>query len=143
MEKLGGGIKVKPVGLSPRDFQEAIDQRDYHLAYFHLDYATDAYWLRPLFDPDPTAREAGGPNFLQYENDDVLETYFRRALEHRDFSEVKKVTHDIHAHLYEKMPLIPLWQLHMHLAVHPDLKPEGLDPLRVFHQVAEWRLEKK
>jgi ABC-type oligopeptide transport system substrate-binding subunit len=138
------GIQVTPVALTPYELRDAIDQRDYELAYWHLDYANDFYWLWPLFDPDENARNRGGSNFLQYRNDSVLVAYFRRSMDFRDFKEVKKLTHDIHARLYEVMPLIPLWQLHTHLAVHPDVKPEGvIDPLRVFSQVEEWKLEKR
>ncbi len=41
------------------------------------------------------------------------------------------------------MPLIPLWQLHRHLAVHPQVAAVGLDPLLVFPNIEEWRLESK
>src|SRR5262249_36152820 len=62
-----GGVRVKAEALPPNDFREAIEQRDYDLAYCHLDYASDFYWLWPLFDPDRNALESGGSNFLQYE----------------------------------------------------------------------------
>jgi ABC-type transport system substrate-binding protein len=137
------GIKIKPVGLPPREFREVIFKRKYDLAYCYYDYDSEAYWLWPLFDPDQNARNPGGPNFLRYQNDDVLEKLFRLAMSHQSFPEVKKLTQEIHAHLHEKMPLIPLWQLHAHIAVHPDLKTSSLDPLRIFANVEEWRLERK
>ena len=40
------------------------------------------------------------------------------------------------------MPLIPLWQLDTHVALHPALRPTRLDPLLIFDDVAEWKLEK-
>ncbi len=141
--KVAPALKITPAGLEPRAFRKAILDRDYDLAYCHHDYADDTYWLWPLFDPSSDARKKGGSNFLRYENDDVLESLFRKAMNHRDFAEVKKYTHDIHARLYEKMPLIPLWQLHTHLAVHPLLTTAGVDPLRVFSSAEEWRLESK
>jgi ABC-type oligopeptide transport system substrate-binding subunit len=141
--RLGVAVKLTPTPLSPREFQEAITKRDYELAYCHHDYASDVYWLFPLFDPDKSARDPGGSNFLQYENDSELVSLFHKAMNHRNFQEVKKLTHDIHAHLYETMPLIPLWQLHSHLAVHPHLQTGTLDPLRVFANVEEWKLDNK
>ena len=39
------------------------------------------------------------------------------------------------------MPLIPLWQLDTHVAVHPSLRPAALDPLLVFDRVEDWKLE--
>jgi hypothetical protein len=41
------------------------------------------------------------------------------------------------------MPLIPLWQLHTHIAIHRDLAVVGLDPLKVFTNVEEWRFNQK
>jgi ABC-type transport system substrate-binding protein len=137
------GLKVTAVGLSLRDFRDAIMRRKYDLAYCHYDYDSAAYWLWPLFDPDESARAAGGSNYLRYGDDDDLARYFRLAMSYRNFDDVRKQTHDIHAHLFDKMPLIPLWQLHTHTAVSPDLATAGVDPLRVFSNVEEWRLEKK
>jgi peptide/nickel transport system substrate-binding protein len=141
--KLNGEIKITPVAVAPRDFRKAIFKRDYELAYCHYDYTSEAYWLWPLFDPSENARSPGGSNYLRYQNDDVLESYFRRAMNHCNFNEVRKLTQDIHAHLYEKMPLIPLWQLHTHLAVHSSLQTVDLDPLQIFTSAEDWKLEKK
>jgi hypothetical protein len=41
------------------------------------------------------------------------------------------------------MPLIPLWQLDTHMTIHNDLKVSHLDPLLVFTNVEQWKLEKK
>jgi ABC-type oligopeptide transport system substrate-binding subunit len=141
--KLEMGVKITAQGLPPRDFHEAITKRNYELAYYHHDYASDMYWLFPLFDPDKSARDVGGSNYLLYENDSELVSLFHRAMNYRSFHEVKKLTHDIHAHLNDTMPLIPLWQLHSHIAVHPRLKTGPLDPLRVFANVEEWKWEDK
>jgi ABC-type transport system substrate-binding protein len=141
--KLSDRIRVAPEGLSPRAFRKAINRREYELAYCHYDYASEAFWLWPLFDPDPSARAPGGSNILRYHNDDLLESYFRKAMSRRDFSEIKKMTHNIHNRLNDKMPLIPLWQLHTHIAVHGQLDAVGLDPLLIFTHVEEWQLGKK
>ena len=43
------------------------------------------------------------------------------------------------------MPLIPLWQLDVHLAMHPDLTlpVARLDPQRVFAGVEDWTLRRR
>ena len=41
------------------------------------------------------------------------------------------------------MPLIPLWQLDRHIAMGSGVKPVPFDPLLVFGDVDQWRLEKK
>ena len=62
------------------------------------------------------------------------------ALNHRNFPTVRDLQQDVHAHLYERMPLIPLWQLPQTFAVHPSLSAPGLDPQQVFANVLEWKV---
>jgi ABC-type oligopeptide transport system substrate-binding subunit len=140
-QSVGWPVRVRPVGLPPRELSRAVEQHDYQLAYCHLDYASEAYWLWPLFDSRPEALAKGGSNFLGYE-DAALEGLFRAAMSRRDFGEVRKKTHAIHARLNAQMPLIPLWQLDTHIALHADLRPTHLDPLRLFDDVAAWKLAK-
>jgi ABC-type transport system substrate-binding protein len=142
---LGDGAKcpmrLKLQGLPPHKLRQALEKRDYDLAYHHVDYASEAYWLWPLFDVHAEARAPGGSNYLGYVNDAELESLFRQAMSHRDFAQLRDITNNIHATLYERMPLIPLWQLDTLIAVHPALTPIQLDPLLVFGDVAEWRLK--
>jgi hypothetical protein len=63
---------------------------------------------------------------------------------YRDFTKVKRYAHDIHDRIYEQMPFIPLWQLDTHLAFHNTLMlPPDIDPLLIFTDVENWRLEKR
>jgi peptide/nickel transport system substrate-binding protein len=141
VEKLETGLRLRPEKLAPHKLRSALDRRDYELAYHHHDYASEVYWLWPLFDPRPAALAAGGPNYLGFADPD-LEKLFKRALGHRQFAEVQKWTQEIHAHLFDQMPLIPLWQLHRLVAVHPDLAPVGLEAPRLFTHAAAWQLKK-
>jgi ABC-type oligopeptide transport system substrate-binding subunit len=138
------GLTIELKGLSPRELRQQVEiEHDYDLAYYHWDYANEAYWLWPLFDPEATGR--GGRNFLGV-NDPVLQGLFRSALVHREFEKVKELTHHIHRELFEKMPLIPLWQLDTHLALHRELQtvppPSQLDPQVVFAEIENWKLGK-
>jgi len=138
------GLQLELEPKSPRQLHDEVEfGHDYELAYYHYDYPTDAYWLWPLFNPNAKALDRGGKNFLGYQNDGQLESLFIKSMGHCDFQEVQRLTQDIHAHLYQRMPLIPLWQLDTHLAIHDDLKPVRLDPLLVFTDVEQWKLEKK
>jgi ABC-type transport system substrate-binding protein len=141
-EAAGCPVQIKPVALAPHALRQALDRRDYQLAYHHLDYDSEAYWLWPLFDTRKAALDEGGSNYLLYHNDAGLESMFREAMSHRDFAQVREITQDIHAHLYDRMPIIPLWQLDTHLALHPDLQPTHVDSLLIFSDVADWRLKK-
>ena len=140
-EAAGWPVRVRPEGLPPRPLREAILRQEYQLAYTHIDYGSEAYWLWPLFDSRAEALQPGGSNFLGFE-DATLEGLFRAAMARRAFAEVRKQTHAIHARLYETMPLVPLWQLDTHLALHPALRVTHLDPLRIFEDAANWKLDK-
>jgi peptide/nickel transport system substrate-binding protein len=134
------GIELELIPRSERDLHRDVEERnDYDLAYYYWDFPNEMYWLWPLFDPRATG--PGGSNFLGYQNDDELESLFRRVLTHREFSVVRDLTRRIHALLYDKMPLIPLWQLDTHVAWHNSLDiPEAIDPLRIFPGVEHWSL---
>jgi ABC-type oligopeptide transport system substrate-binding subunit len=139
-------ITLEP--LSPEDLFRKVElENDYDLAYYHWDFPTEDYWLKPLFEDTPAALEQGGPNFLGYRNDGHLQALFGKAKARREFKTVQTITHEIHTHLFDvtsgQVPFIPLWQLDTHIAYRNDLKPVGLDPLLVFTHVEEWRLERQ
>jgi ABC-type transport system substrate-binding protein len=128
---------------APRDlWADVQESHDFDLAYYHWDYPSEAYWLWPLFDPRATER--GGLNFLGYTNDSALEQLFRKTMARRDFARVQDFTYQVHRHLYDMMPLIPLWQLDSFVAVHDSLKTSGdFDPAHIFSGVEKWTLEKR
>ena len=69
-----------------------------------------------------------------------LQSALHSARHHRHFPTVRDFMQNIHDHLYQKMPLIPLWQLDMHLAIGPGLRVPELDALAVFASLPQWRL---
>jgi ABC-type transport system substrate-binding protein len=137
----GARVTITPIGLVPHVLKDAIHRRDYDLVYHHLELDQEVLSLWPLFDPQADAVRPGGSNILGYDNDGKLASLFRAALDHRQFSVVQDLAHNIHAHLDAHMPLIPLWQLHYHVAVPANLATGSLDPARVFLHAAQWKLE--
>jgi ABC-type transport system substrate-binding protein len=135
VDKLAAGvqaaIRIKVVPLAAREFRQAFLDRNYDLAYLHWDFPDATYRLQPLFD------------FVGYEPDAKLNALLGAASSHRHFLRVQEIAHEIHAHFYEQMPLIPLWQLHMHVAVHPALKTVNAEAPFFFRHVAHWKIEKK
>src|SRR5262249_47430307 len=123
VQGLGAGLELALLERSPADLRRDVEKdHQYDLAYYSWDFPDHTYWLWPLFDP------RGGRNFLGYKNDTELEPRFRQLLSHRAFDVVQRLTHEIHAHVYAQMPLIPLWQLDTHLVIHPRLElPGALD----------------
>jgi ABC-type transport system substrate-binding protein len=140
--KVGKPINLRLVALPSHQLQRDVQARQYQLAYWHHDYPNDLYSLWPLFDPRDEALETGS-NFLGYKDDGSLVELLQKAASYRDFAQVKRLTHDIHVALFERMPLIPLWELEYHIAAHPSLVLPMLDPRCVFGTIGEWRLEKK
>jgi peptide/nickel transport system substrate-binding protein len=120
------------------------DLQDYDLAYYHYDYPTPAYWLWPLFDPQAT--DKGGRNYLGYQNE-KLESHFRKVMVHRDLSRVRSEMHQIHQLVFEQMPIIPLWQLDTHIAIHESVKHPDIarlaDPLLIFRDLDKWSIERR
>jgi peptide/nickel transport system substrate-binding protein len=134
------GIDLQLLPRSERDLHhDVVDTHDYELAYYSWDFPDKSYWLWPMFDP--RALEPGGQNFLGYQNDDLLESLFRRMQTHREFAVVQELGRRVHEVLYEKMPIIPLWQLDTHVAMHNALSiPGEFEPLLIFPGVENWTL---
>ncbi|HEV3261543.1 MAG TPA: ABC transporter substrate-binding protein, partial [Gemmataceae bacterium] len=143
------GVTLDLQALPPRELHDSVEgSHNYQLAYYHYDFPSEAYWLWPLFDP--RAVDDGGTNYLGYHNDSRLESLFQQVMGHCDFEQVRKSTQALHQLLFEKMPLIPLWQLDTHIAKAKDLKFDPVapdvvrfDPVLVFTDVDQWRIEKK
>ncbi|HYV39815.1 MAG TPA: ABC transporter substrate-binding protein [Gemmataceae bacterium] len=129
-------ITLRLVPLSPHQLQRDLLTRNYQLAYWRHDFPNDAYSLWPLLDPSDEAL-ATGSNYLGFKDDTWTELLYK-AGSHRDFADVKRLTHDLHAAFHERMPLIPLWQLDYHIAYQPNLQLPPLDPLRIFANVDDW-----
>lgn len=145
VEQLGLLIEIEPVPLSADELRKAVEQdHDFDLAYYPFDYTSDLFWLGGLLDPE--ARDRNGRNFLGYEPDATVTQLLRQIRNKRDFTEVKKATHLLHAAMVEQMPFVPLWHLDTHLILSKKLQtvptPSQIDPLTVFGQIEEWRLDR-
>ena len=96
-----------------------------------------------LFDPQGVA--PGGRNYLGYQNPQ-LDSYFHKMMAHRDFAIVREETQHISALLKDQMPLIPLWQIDTHIAIHESVKCPDLsrlaDPLMIFADIEKWRIDR-
>jgi peptide/nickel transport system substrate-binding protein len=135
------GIEIKVERLPPRALREAVEEtHSYDLAYYYYDFPSDAYWLWPLFDPNGLDPRMG--NYLGY-TDGQLAGYLGQMNLRRDIRELQKLAQFAHRRMFEKMPLIPLWQLDRHVAMGGGVKYVPFDPLSVFGDVDRWRLEKK
>jgi peptide/nickel transport system substrate-binding protein len=139
IEELDKTLTIEPVARTPQQLHREVEiDHDYQLAYYSHDFASNAYWLWPLFQIDG-ARE----NFLGYKNDADLEQLLRKLMGRRDFSEVQKLARQVHQHIFDKVPFVPLWQLDTHLVIRKNLQlPDDLDPLAVFQDADSWVLGK-
>jgi ABC-type transport system substrate-binding protein len=136
-------ITIELVPLAPHQLRRDLLLGDYQLAYWHHDFPNDTYSLWSLLDFRMDDNKNKVANYLGYSEDGTLSRLLVKASSYRDFKEVQKQTHDLHDHLYMTMPLIPLWQLDVHIAVHPDLALPAVDPLRVFSNIEQWKLARR
>ncbi|MGE3807084.1 MAG: ABC transporter substrate-binding protein [Gemmataceae bacterium] len=138
------GIELKLLPLPAHQLRaDMVDKHDYDLAYWHHDYVNEACVAWPLFDP--AAMGPGGSNFLGVNDSDIRQQF---AVMHgtREFRRVQAAARLIHDLVHERLPLIPLWQLDMAVAISPRVKtfpePARLDPLRIFQHVDRWSLSR-
>jgi ABC-type transport system substrate-binding protein len=137
LERLGKGrIKLELQGMKPSELKDAVDRRDYQLAYFHVDYSDDTYPLWPFFE-EGEAMAKGGANFLGYDMDGKLLTLIDDLRGTRQFGAMKGAAHGIHSHLFDQMPFIPLWQLDTHIA-YRGVRPRDLDGDHIFANITQW-----
>ena len=132
--------EVQPQGLPPDALRKAIQERDYDLLYTCEEHLDNPVRLALLFDRRDNATAAGGSNYLGYDNDAELYKLLRAALRYRQFTAVKESMQAIHVHLYDRMPVIPLWQLDTHVLIHPSLRTPPLNPRAVFANVRQWKI---
>jgi ABC-type oligopeptide transport system substrate-binding subunit len=140
LQEVGIKANVQAQGLSSHALQKAIWQRDYDLLYTSADRLDNPVRLALLFDSSPDASSTGGSNYLGYDSDAKLQQLLNASLQHRQFTVLQENLQAIHVHLYETMPLIPLWQLDMHVMIHPSLRVPALESPRVFAKVQEWKV---
>lgn len=136
---LEGKVKIALKGVTPRELKSDVEVAPrYDLAYYSYDFPSDAFWLWPLFDPDGTG--AKGTNYMGYANDGRVEQLFRDLNAHRDFRKLRDAAHTLHGELFNKMPLIPLWQLDRHVVLSKTVQAPSFDPLLIFADIEKWRL---
>jgi ABC-type transport system substrate-binding protein len=141
LEDAGVTITVKPAALAPHAHRAALDQHDFDLALCSVDDASAILPLTLLFDPHPDALKPGGANFTGYANDAKLQSLLAAVSAHRQFAVRRDLVHDLHAHLIDVMPVIPLWQAPLHVAVRSDVTAPDFDARRVFADIDQWKLK--
>jgi ABC-type transport system substrate-binding protein len=135
------GIVLEPSPCDPVQLRQDVERtQSYDLAYYHYDFPDETYCLWPLLGPRATV--GGDGNIFKF-TDGKLQGMLRETMNHRDFAQVRDGQRAIHMYLMEQMPFIPLWQLDPLLAYSRAVKPAALDPLLVFTNIEEWRLQRK
>jgi len=135
------GIELEPKAVEPEKFYTTvIPFQNFDLAYWSHTYEDSTYWLEPLLDADPRARNPGGPNFMSYVPDKDMARFFEDFKRHKCFRDVQMAAHNIHDHVARSAIFIPLWQLDTYLAVNDRVQYVRLDPLVLFEQIEQWTL---
>jgi ABC-type transport system substrate-binding protein len=134
------GIELEPSPCNPVQLRQDVERtQSYDLAYYHYDFPDETYCLWPLLGP--RAVVGGDGNIFKF-TDGNLQEMLQATMKHRDFAQVREHQRTVHQSLMEQMPFIPLWQLDPLLAYSRAVKPAALDPLLVFTNIEEWRLQR-
>jgi peptide/nickel transport system substrate-binding protein len=138
VREIKSNIEIELKACSTRELHEDVENtNDFELAYYYYDFPDDLYSLWPLLNPK---------SYLGYQDQNkaaTVQALLQNVFAHRDPSIIRDTMHRIDDLLHDEMPLIPLWQLDTHVAIHSDLKidhPEALEPAQIFADVARWRL---
>ena len=131
----GWDLRIEPTPLSAAELADALRGHDYDLALTHEDAGDELPRLAALFDPRTLA--PGGSNLLGAVLPEPLRVELFRT---RQFPRLVERVHNLHAHLYETMPLIPLRQATpITLGVGPRWQAAPNDGTRPFADWSTWR----
>jgi len=135
------GVVLEPMPVTPYQLREAVERtKDYDLAYYHYDFLDEIYWLEPLFGPPPDADDSN--NLFKFHNGELMNLLLWMK-SYRSFAEVRQYQWRAQERLNLEMPFIPLWQLDPLLAYRRNVQPAALDPLLLFGNIEEWRMQPK
>jgi ABC-type transport system substrate-binding protein len=138
-------LNIELVPVAPEAYADTVRAGNFELAYWRHDFKDQSYWLAPLLEPqgiglDEKTNIAHGPNFMRYYQDQDLADLFSQLNSHKQFPELRDLTHKVHRHIFEKAIVIPLWQLDTYVAVDDALRNVRLDPWVLYGNVEEWDL---
>jgi ABC-type oligopeptide transport system substrate-binding subunit len=137
---LAGGLelKIQPMPLSAAQLEQALAGHDFELVMTYEDHGDSIGRLLALFDQRPNALAPNGSNFLGV-RDGELTQLVQSLPTTRRFPVLREQMHNLHVHLVQTMPVIPLWQHQAHYTLNPAFRVTSLDPLRPFADISAWR----
>lgn len=133
----GLNLKIQPLPLGDRELADAIARHDFDLALVFEDHGDSLARLSALFDRRPRSLAPGGSNFMGVQDKDLRDLLDAMPLT-RQFPALRSKMQNLHVHLVQSMPLIPLWQHQARFSLD-GYRAGSFDPLRPFANLAEWR----
>jgi ABC-type oligopeptide transport system substrate-binding subunit len=125
----GLDLKIQPLPLSARELAQALAKRDFELALASEDAGDSIGRLTALF--------AGGSNVCGVQDGELQRQI--AALPHtRRFPTLREQMQNLHVHLTQTMPVIPLWR-HEARYVLSAKQGAGFDPLHPFGDMSVWK----
>jgi ABC-type oligopeptide transport system substrate-binding subunit len=130
-------LSISLVPLSGLDLADAVARHDYDLALVSEDHGDSPARLMALFDTAADALKPGGSNYLGARDDAILIGQIDDLTRSRQFPSMQSKMHNLHVHLFQTMPIIPMWR-HEELVSIPGRRPTAFDPLRPFANIGAW-----
>jgi ABC-type transport system substrate-binding protein len=136
----GVGLEINLVPIRAFEYYNRVAfSHNFDLAWWRHDFADATFWLGPLLDPAEIP--PGGANLLGYEPDAPMSGLLQDLKQLKQFGSIRRATHAIGDRVHELALVIPLWQLHVYVALAPTVSHAELDPIYLFNRVEDWRLE--
>ncbi len=130
------GVEIQLEKRDVRALKEDVEVlQSFDLAYTWYDFPAETFSLWPLLGPGKD-----GSNVFGFTHPEV-ETILQDLRGHCHFEDVQRCAQQLHEILIREMPMVPLWQLDPLLAWHRAVKPGRVDPLLVFPDIDQWKLE--
>lgn len=137
LESIGLRINLQGMAASEILSDLARETPTYDLLYWTYDFQDEMLSLWPLFDPQSAGGQ--GQNILGFK-DGTIEGVFRTIQNLRDLDKLTLHSKRLHDMIMKQLPMIPLWQLDKHIAVHRSLQYTRIHPVRVFDNPELWRI---
>lgn len=138
--KTGGlALSIDPRPRSEAELRDAVASREFDLALLPEDWGDHPTRVAALFDRREQALGPGGSNVAGI-RDDTLRTLVDGLTLTRQFPLLRAQMRNIHVHLVQTMPIVPLWRHEANVSTR-GVRTPPFDPLRPFARIADWRRE--
>jgi len=133
------GFQIESRGLAADEYNRAVAEKSFDLAYRIFDFRDDWFDSTALFSLSHGGIGSGSGSAR-------LESALARSAGRGEFAALRDARRRLHREFREVMPFVPLWSPDLHIvlrkAVETAPAPERLDPHAPFTNIDRWRVNR-